>query len=59
MKSQVDNWALRASVLSLLLFLLFRTEPGAYGGSQARGRVRAVATELRQSHRNEGSELYL
>ena len=26
--------------------------PEAYGGSQARGRIRAVATSLRQSHRN-------
>src|SRR5512147_1919320 len=30
--------------------------PAAYGGSQARGRIRAVATGLRQSHSNAGSE---
>ena len=30
--------------------------PAAYGGSQARGRIRAVATSLRQSHSNAGSE---
>jgi len=30
--------------------------PAAYGGSQARGRIRAVATSLRQSHSNVGSE---
>ena len=31
----------------------------AYGGSQARGRIRAVATSLSQSHSNAGSELRL
>ena len=30
--------------------------PVAYGGSQARGRIGAVATGLRQSHSNAGSE---
>ena len=30
--------------------------PTAYGGSQARGRIRAVAVGLRQSHSNVGSE---
>ena len=30
--------------------------PAAYGGSQARGRIGAVATGLRQSHSNVGSE---
>jgi len=30
--------------------------PAAYGGSQARGPIRAVATGLRQSHSNAGSE---
>ena len=30
--------------------------PAAYGGSQARGRIGAVATSLRQSHSNAGSE---
>ena len=40
-------------------FLIFRTEPVAYGGSQARGPVRAVAAGLHQSHSNVGSELCL
>jgi len=31
----------------------------AYGGSQARGLIGAVATGLRQSHSNAGSELSL
>ena len=30
--------------------------PAAYGGSQARGRIGAVATGLRQSHSNTASE---
>ena len=30
--------------------------PAAYGGSQARGLIGAVATGLRQSHSNSGSE---
>ena len=30
--------------------------PTAYGGSQARGRIGAVAAGLRQSHSNAGSE---
>ena len=30
--------------------------PAVYGGSQARGRIGAVATGLRQSHSNEGPE---
>ena len=39
------------------VFLLFLwAAPAAYGGSQARGLIRAVATGLRQSHSNAGSE---
>ena len=42
------------------VFLLFLwATPAAYGGSQARGRIGAVATGLRQSHSNTGSELRL
>ena len=37
-------------------FGLFRATPAAYGGSQARGRIGAVAGALRQSHSNAGSE---
>ena len=33
--------------------------PAAYGGSQARGLIGVVATVLRQSHSNAGSELRL
>ena len=38
------------------LFCLFRDTPATYGGSQARGRIRAAAAGLRQSHSNVGSE---
>ena len=40
--------------LYLLLFLLFRATPMAYGGSQAKGLIRAVATG--SSHTNTRSE---
>ena len=39
------------------VFLLFLwAAPTAYGGSQARGRIGAVAAGLHQSHSNVGSE---
>ena len=44
---------------SLILFYFFafsRVILSAYGDSQARGLIGAVATSLRQSHSNEGSE---
>ena len=42
------------------VFLLFLwATPAAYGGSQVRGRIGAVATGLRQSHSNTGSEPHL
>ena len=41
------------------LFLLFRATPMAHGGSQARGRIGAIAAGLRHSHSNIRSELCL
>ena len=38
------------------LFAISWAAPEAYGGSQARGLIGAVATGLRQSHSNVGSE---
>ena len=35
--------------LFIYLFLLFRATPSAYGGSQARGRIGAVANGLHHS----------
>ena len=43
----------------LVFFCLSRAAPVAYGGSQVRGPIGAVATGLRQSHNNKGSELCL
>ena len=41
------------------LFAISWAAPAAYGGSQARGQIRAVAACLCQSHSNAGSELRL
>ena len=38
------------------LFAISWADPAAYGGSQARGLIKAAATGLGQSHSNEGSE---
>ena len=38
------------------VFLPFRAIPGAYGGSQARGPIGAVAAGLRPSHSNARSK---
>ena len=52
----------RFSVAGPILFFFFGlfaiswAAPAAYGGSQARGLIGAVATSLRQSHSNAGSE---
>ena len=43
----------------LCLFAISWAAPLAYGVSQARGRIGAVATRLHQSHSNLGSELRL
>ena len=40
----------------IYLFIYFRAAPAAYGDSQARGRIRAVAAGLYHSHSNSGSE---
>ena len=39
-----------------LFFIIFRAAPVAYGGSQARGLIGAVAAGLCHSHSNVGSE---
>ena len=43
----------------IVFFLLFRVAPVAYGGSQARGQIAAVATGLRHRHSNTRSEMHL
>jgi len=47
---------LKLFIYLFLSFCLFRATPTAYGGSQARGPIRAVAAGLRHSHSNVGSE---
>jgi len=42
-----------------LLFAFSRTAPTAHGGSQARGRIGAVAAGLLQSNSNAGSKPHL
>ena len=50
-------------ILFIYLFLVFFAiswaAPAACGGSQARGRIGAVATGLHHSHSNAGSEPHL
>ena len=51
-------------ILSIFFFFffvisLFRAAPAAYGGSQVRGQIGAIAAGLHHSHNNVGSELRL
>ena len=50
---------LEMHLLLSLFFFSFRAIPTAYGGSQARGRIGAVATGLHHSHSNAASEPHL
>ena len=43
-------------VVVVVIVAISWAAPAAYGGSQARGRIGAVATGLRQSHSNAGSK---
>ena len=43
-------------VLFFVFFCLFRATSVAYGGSQSRGRIGAIAACLHHSHSNEGSK---
>ena len=43
-------------IIIIIIFVFSRAAPTAYGGSQARGLIRAVAASLRQSHSNARSE---
>ena len=42
-----------------LFIYVFRATPAAYGGSQAKGQNRAVATSLGHRHSNAGSKPWL
>ena len=48
-----SNWS-SVVFLFIYFFVLERTPPAAYGGSQARGPIRAIAASLHQGHRNVG-----
>ena len=43
----------------ILLFCLFTAAPAAYGGSQVRARIRAIAAGLQQSCSNTGSKMHM
>ena len=59
--SSVTSWAdfIIYNPFFFFFFAFSRASPTAYGGSQARGRIGAVATSLCQSHSNTGSEPHL
>ena len=46
-------------IILFFVFCLFRATPAAYGGSQPRGRIGAVAAGLHHSHSNAFSEPHL
>ena len=46
-------------IIIFCLFAFSRAAPAAYGGSQARSRIGAIAAGLHQSHSNAGSESHL
>ena len=45
--------------MKYLVFCLFRTQPVACGGSQARGRIGAAPAGLHHSHSNMGSKMHM
>ena len=49
----------RLFLLIIFVFCLFRATPAAYGGSQARGLIGAIAAGLHHSHSHARSELRL
>ena len=51
----VSEYIFAYSVPESVLFF-FRAAPVAYGGSQAKGQIRAIAAGLHRSHSNAGSE---
>ena len=55
----VQVWFFFFFFFFFLVFCLFRPTPAAYGGSQARGLIRAAVANLRHSHNNTGSKLRL
>ena len=52
----LENCVCVCVCVCVCLFAFSRAAPMAYGGSQARGHIGAVATGLRHSRSNAGSE---
>ena len=50
------SFCLLSFVVVVVVVAISWAAPAAYGGSQARGPTGAIATGLRQSHSNSGSE---
>ena len=59
----MENWGAELLTLGAIFlfvcFFLFRTAPGAYGCSQARGQIRVAPAGLHHNHSNMGSKPYL
>ena len=57
----IEEWCVNYAWNNMLPFFfgLFRAAPTAYGGSQTRGLIGAVATGLHHSHSITGSEPHL
>ena len=56
----LSSLSILTTLLSITVFFsFFRAAPVAYGNSQARGLIGAVAADLRQSQSNAGSEPHL
>ena len=51
------GWIVTMNCILFFFFLLFRAAGAAFGGSQARGQIRATAAGLHHSHSNARSEL--
>ena len=49
-------WKIAARGIGKIMILFFVFAPAAYGSSQARGQIRAVAAGLHHSHSNTESE---
>lgn len=54
----VHHWTLDFYLL-IFIFLVFRATSEAYGASQGRDRIRAIASGLYHSHSNARSKLHL
>ena len=60
-KCRFEPFSMQMLVLTRFFFFFYlsRATPAAYGSSQTRGPIRALAASLHHSHSNAGSELHL